>query len=105
MYLVKVLSKNSQSKTFDHLSYSVYRLGKANTISDLPLTSASIKFHILRAFYATFVQINYLNINANKLDPIRYGYYSNENYILPQKPEDNIYPSTSELTPSCQKIT
>ena len=55
----------------------------------------------LKAFYATFVQINYLNINANKLDPIKYGYCSNENYILPEKPEDNIYPPTSELIPSC----
>ena len=77
------------------------RLGKVNTISDLPPTIASIKFDILRAFYATYVQINCLNINANNLVPIRYGYYSNENYILTEKLEVNIYPPTSELTPSC----
>ena len=67
------------------------RLVKINTISDLPSTSASIKFHILRAIYATFFQINCLNINANKLVLIRYGYYRNENYILPEKLEANIY--------------
>ena len=42
------------------------------TTFDLPPTSHAAKGHILRAFYATLIQINCLN-NVS-LDPLQYGF-------------------------------
>lgn len=100
-YLVKVFSPKSNLITFDKLRYEKYCLGNYNTIIDLPPTTQTIKFHILRAFFATYNQIHCLDDILEKLDPTEYGYVISENCLLPKRVCDNIYPSVQELIPSC----
>ena len=76
-YLVQVLSRGNHSiTTLDDLRYNMYHQRKATTILDLPPTSHAAKGHILRAFYAAYIQINCLT-NVS-LDPLQYGFQMEE---------------------------
>ena len=101
MYLVKIFWAKSLSKNFDHLRYSFYHHGKISTIGNLPPSSASIKLHILRAFFITYTQIHCINRDFKTLDPIMFGYDIKERYLIPKVLTENIYPPIDELVPSC----
>lgn len=101
MYLIKVLALKHVATTFDELRFSLYRQGKGYIISDLPPTSASIRLHILRAFYAVYRQVQCLNPNKLILDPLQFGYYQQDHYILPKMSENNLFPPIDELIPNC----
>ena len=74
--------------------------GNTTSILDLPPTSNSIKLHILRAFYATYEQINLLNAECLKLDPLQFGYVLEDEYLIPKKVAIS-FPSINELVPNC----
>ena len=63
----------------------MYHYGNTTSILDLPPTSNSIKLHILRAFYATYEQINLLNAECLKLDPLQFGYVLEDDYLILKK--------------------
>ena len=67
-YLVKVLSLTTSFKTMDELRFYKFHHSKNMKIVDLPPTSFSLKGHLLRAFYATYMTINCLS--DPYLDPL-----------------------------------
>ena len=76
-YLVQVLNRGNHGiKTLDNLRYNMYHQRKSTTLLDLPPTSHAAKGHILRAFYATHIQINCLN-NVSP-DHLQYGFRMEE---------------------------
>ena len=80
-YLVKVLSATTTFKTMDELRFYKYHHSKNITFAALPPTSCSLKGHILRAFYATHMQLNCLN--NPYLDPRQYGFQDNDGLLVP----------------------
>ena len=82
-YLVQVLSRGNHSiETLDDLRFQMYHQRKTATIIDLPPTSHAAKGHILRAFYAVYIQMNCLeNISLNSL---QYGFQIQEGNLEPK---------------------
>ena len=82
-YLVQVLSRGNDSiETLDELRYQMYHQRKTVTILDLPPTSHAAQGHILRAFYAAYIQMNCLeNIS---LDSLQYGFQMHEGTLEPK---------------------
>lgn len=100
-YLVQVYKKNSVCTNFDELRYHTYHFGRtAVSLLDLPPSSQSIALHILRAYYATYQQVNILEVNILKLDPTQFGYVLEDNNLLPRKIL-TLYPPIDELVPNC----
>lgn len=56
-YLVKLLKKSCSCQNFNELRYWEYHHGSSFSIQNLPATSASIRLHILRAWYITYKQL------------------------------------------------
>ena len=54
----------------------------------------------IRAFYAVYNQIHVLDNNVKKLDPLNFGYYKTEKYLIPKMLSNNVYPLTNERLPS-----
>uniref|UniRef100_A0A6P7FZ99 Uncharacterized protein LOC114325789 n=1 Tax=Diabrotica virgifera virgifera TaxID=50390 RepID=A0A6P7FZ99_DIAVI len=70
--------------SFDELRVWIYK-HKNSVIENLPPTSNSIKLHILRAFYVVHIQTNVLNSAMDELDPTSYGFFMDDNLLMPQK--------------------
>ena len=67
-YLIKEVSlEGCPSGTFDELRHWSFRARVLN-FADLPPTSESMNFHILRAFYVTYRQINSLENSRSSLN-------------------------------------
>lgn len=73
-------------------------LGKKTTVDELIPSSESIKYHIERAFIATYNQFNILNTNCKTLDPSMFGFIKEESYLLPKKVL-SIFPPIDDLIP------
>ena len=68
-YSLQVLSRGNHSiETLDDMRFQVYHQWKTAAILDLSPKSHAAKGHILRAFYAAYIQMNCLkNISLNSL--------------------------------------
>ncbi|KAL7296570.1 hypothetical protein TKK_0010001 [Trichogramma kaykai] len=95
-FLLRVLRKKHLS--FDFLRKKMHFAFVLPT--ELPATSASIRLHARRAFYATYMQINLLNPSSAKLDPTLFGFCLENEHLIPSKIE-NLFPSNDALVPSC----
>ena len=80
-FLVKVLMKGGPFSTMDELRYYKYHNSKNITFADLPPTSFAIRGHILHAFYATYMQLHYLD-NPD-LDPTEFGFEEEDEILVP----------------------
>ena len=87
------------STNFDDLRYWIYHHAQT-CFTDMPPTTASIRLHILRAFFITYKQIHILSPNCKQLDHNLFGYIEDEIYIIPKKIGE-LFPPIHELTPSC----
>lgn len=96
-----MIRKGNPSKTFDELRYWMYHHGKTLAITQLPPTSASIRLHILRAFYIVHTQNRCLEKNVTSLNPLLFGYKEENGCLIPRS-VTSIFPSTEELVPSCK---
>lgn len=99
-YLVQVLKKGSVCKTMDELRMFLYTPGKNISIEDLPPTSASIRSHILRAYYNTHLYVTCLNDDITQLDSIQFGYEDVGDCLQPSR-TTSLFPPSNELVPSC----
>ena len=73
MYLVQVLSRGNHSiEVLDDLRFHMYHQQETDTVFDLHLTSHAAKGHILRAFYAAYIQMNCLE--KISLNSLQYGF-------------------------------
>lgn len=81
-YLVNVFKSGTPCKSMDQLRHHLYHHSK-KTILDLPPTSRSVKGHILRAFYGTYLQLHCLD-NA-ELNPCEFGFYQDYCALLPER--------------------
>jgi len=73
--------------------------GSQLIILDLPPTSHAAKEHILRAFYATHIEINCLN-NVS-LDPLQYSFRMEEGYL---EAESFHHPLPDHMATNCNCI-
>ena len=99
--MVRVTEKNSKYQTFDELRVSSYYHSKSVLIEDLPPTSASMRLHILRAFYITYTQTNCLNRFKAPLNPLLFGYQIQDDLLVPKQVKI-LLPPLSDLVPSCR---
>ena len=97
-YLVKVLKQGTSCKTMDSLRAWQYHHSKNITIQQLPPTSRETYLHILRAIYATRIQLNCLT--GATVDPRLFGFESSrmDDMLLPQR-DVKLLPD--DLFPSC----
>ena len=72
-YLVNFVQKNSQHNTFNELRYEQY-FCRRKQIADLSPTSVSIRGHLKRCYYVTYMCINLLK-SRELLDPLSYGWH------------------------------
>ena len=79
-YLVNIFKSRTHCESMDQLRYYLYHHSK-KTIVDLPPTSRSVRRHILRAFYGTYLQLHCLD-NA-ELNPCEFGFYQDDGALLP----------------------
>ena len=100
LYLVQVLQKDSTCKSFDELRSYQYHYSTNNAIRELSPTSASIKLHILRAFYVTYIQLSYLETRREQLNPLLYGFIYEDNLLMPQK-INTLLPPMEDYVPHC----
>ena len=105
LFLLKMIYKGSSCVSFDQVRYWYYCKKMCN-FTELPPTSSSIRLHILRSHYVTNFQISLLDEHYVPLNPLHYGYYEADNYLLPEKIK-NLFPPIDELILSCncQKCT
>ena len=73
---------------------------KPTSITELPPTSTSIRYHILRAFYQTYIQTQVLNDTCEIISPLKFGFKQVDNHLSPVVVE-NLYPSEKELIRNC----
>ena len=60
-YLVQVVYRgNPDIETMDHIRRTMYHHRKSTIVLDLPPTCYSTRTHILRALYASHIQVNWL---------------------------------------------
>lgn len=81
-FLVNVYKSGTPCKTLDELRYYLFHHSK-NTILDLLPSSHSIKGHILRAFYGTYMQLHCLE--KVSLDPRNFGYSAADGILEPER--------------------
>ena len=79
-YLVNTFKSRTHCESMDQLRYYLYHHNK-KTIVDLPPTSRSVRRHILRAFYGTYLQLHCLD-NA-ELNPCEFVFYQDDGALLP----------------------
>lgn len=96
-FLLKVIKRTDWFKSFDTL-----RFNSCNKLlsTELPPTSATIRLDILRAFYVTYQQKNLLNFCPKLLDPLQFGYSSEDERLVPRK-INILFPPVNQLHPSC----
>ena len=83
-FLVQVLKSGAPYKTMDELRYFRFCTSKQVSFTELPPTSHSIQGHILRAFYAVYMQLNCMN-NFHALDPKAFGFEKQYEMLVPSK--------------------
>lgn len=109
-FLVNVYKPGTPCKTMDDLRYHLYHHSK-KTILDLPPTSRSLKGHILRAFYGTYLQLHCLD--SPQLDPRSFGFSQDDDIMKADRlqvllPDD--FPTPCKCTTcgtkrcSCRKL-
>ncbi|KAH3889759.1 hypothetical protein DPMN_013822 [Dreissena polymorpha] len=59
-YLVKETKPGTPCKAMDELRYTLCHQSRAMDLSELPPTTAAIRFHILRCLYVCYMQIHCL---------------------------------------------
>ena len=99
-FVVKVFKRGTQCITFDHLRVWSYYQAKCTLVEDLPLTSKSIRLHILRSFYVVFTQINCLIKNIIQLDPCSFRWKEENELLLPERVEI-LFPLSNKLVFNC----
>jgi hypothetical protein len=99
-FLVQVLKKGSSCKTLNELRHWLYCHGKNIQLEDLPPTSSSATYHILRAFHATYMQVSCLDDKRQLLDMTKFGYSDDDDCFVPTRLLV-MYPDEDELVPSC----
>lgn len=103
-YLVRACKNIDNINTFNELRLWSYKFSKNFTLADLPPTTDSIRLHILRSYFVTYMYINCLNNQAPKLNPINYGFRFEGTLLVPQKVEI-LLPPPQELIPNCTCTT
>ena len=96
-YLVQVLKRGTSIKVMDDLRHWMYHHSKSMTVDNLPPTSHLLRGHILRAFYATHIQIHCLD--SQSIDPVLYGFEESDGLLLPSK---NSRVCPDDLIDSCR---
>jgi hypothetical protein len=100
-FLVQVLNRGNHGiETMDRLRFSWYHYRTSKTFSDLPPTSYGTEGHILRAFYATYIQINCLGDFS--LNPLDYGFTMESECLVPQTYHRHL-PDEVSLKCNCVK--
>ena len=79
-YLVYIFKSRMHCESMDQLRYYLYHHSKKTIVNLLP-TSHSVRRHILRAFYRTYLQLHCLD-NA-ELNPCEFGLYQDDGALLP----------------------
>ena len=95
-YLVNVIKAGTPCKTMDELRHWIYHQGKNVTITQLPPTSREIYQHILRSYYATFMQVSCLS--GETIDPQSFGFERVDELMMPVR-DMKLVPD--DLFPSC----
>ena len=84
-FLVQVLKKGSSCKTLNELRHWLYCHGKNIQLEELPPTSSSATYHILRAFHATYMQVSCLDDKRQLLDMTKFGYSDDDDCFVPTR--------------------
>lgn len=90
-------------KTFNEFRYWSYCYSKKFAVEELPPTSASIKLHILRAFFVTYTQLHCFQVNVEKLDATSFGFVMEDELLLPQKVDVLLPLDEFVLNCTCKK--
>lgn len=101
-YLVQTLKQGSECSTMNEYRSFMHHHRKGITLADLPPTSSSIKQHILRAFYVTYLMRTIVDKDAYELNPIEYGYELSEDVLVP-KAGLNLLPEQYGTCCNCGK--
>ena len=99
-YILTSLEKGSSCKTLNELRHWLYCHGKNIQLEDLPPTSSSATYHILRAFHATYMQVSCFDDKRQLLDITKFGYSDDDDWFVPTRLLV-MYPDEDELVPSC----
>lgn len=98
-FLLKMFDKSGKFSTFDDLRYHTYLQGKKKPFADYLPSRASMRLHILRAFFIVYTQKNILS-NGQILDYNNFGFEDDRDVLIPQR-VNLIYPPECELVPQC----
>ena len=82
-YLVQVIKKDSNEKTFDDLRYSLYL--KNLDLAGLPPTSHSVHGHIARWWFLVRKLRSLLDTTEFVLNPVNHGWIESDGHLLPEK--------------------
>ena len=82
---MSVLKPSTSLVSMDALRYWEYHFTKSANIDTLPPTSRSLKPHMERAFYATYLKLHLLDPNTAALEPVLYGYDKDDSLLMPRK--------------------
>ena len=104
-FLVRTISNDSSIITFDQLRITeYYKNSNSLNLTKLPPTSSSMKFHISRAFFQTYLWYNSPYKSQIDLNPIMYGYRLDEYDTLePIVCPDKHFPDSFPLPCTCNK--
>lgn len=104
-FLVNVYKSGTSCRTMDELRYYLYHHSK-KTILELPPTSRSVRGHVLRAFFGTYLQLHC--VSNPQLDPRHFGFIEEDGNLQPDQlqvllPDDFALPCkcTSCSTKRC----
>ena len=98
-FLVQLLKPGSHFERMDELRYYMYHQSN-KTILDLPPTSRATRAHILRSFYATYLQRNCLT--GLELDPRSFGFYEDDGQLTASACHV-LFPDDLDLDCKCGK--
>ena len=86
--------------TFDELRHVLYT-GKNKSITELPSMSKSLYGHLQRCHYFIKLCSNLLKSNRKNMNPISYGWISNNTMLVPDKCQSKL-PDGSSRNCSCK---
>ncbi|OXU22397.1 hypothetical protein TSAR_010977, partial [Trichomalopsis sarcophagae] len=99
-YLVKVYKKNSNCNTFNELRVWSYHHATCDSTENLPPTSATMRLHILRAFYIVNLQTKCLLEKNSPLNVLAFGFKKENDLLIPEI-VTILLPPINDLVPSC----
>ena len=102
LYLIQVIKKGCQCQSMSELRSMMYHQSKMNSLAKLPPTTSVLRGHILRSYFATNMIQTLLSPNSFQIDPKHYGYYEEDNLLLPCTSENNL-PHEFVLFCNCHK--